>query len=102
MVADTLKAAHDSMLVRQGEQKRHYDLRRRAREPVMKPGDQIRIRNIGGPPGASRKLIPPWSPIHLLVRWLGRRHVECVDPKTGQTRRTHVRYLKPVVDRFVG
>ena len=101
LVSDTLKRAHDTLRSKQIAQKRAYDLRHRAREPSIKPGDQVRIRTVGGPSGVSRKLVPPWSPIHTMVRWLSRRHVECLNPHTGQTRRTHVKYLKPVVDRLV-
>ena len=101
LVANTLREAHDTLRSTQVTQKRAYDLRHRAREPTVRPGDQVRIRNVGSIPGVSRKLVPPWSPVHLMVRWLSRRHVECVDPQTGQSRRTHVKYVKPVIYRFV-
>ena len=101
LVASTLKTAHETVRVTQASQKRAYDLRHRAREPAIRPGDQVRLRNVEPTHGVSRKLVPPWSPVHIVVRWLSRRHVECLNPQTGQSRRVHVKYLKRVVDRFV-
>ena len=101
MVAGTLKRAHETIRQSQYAYKRAYDLRYRVREPRYKPGDQVRIRSFDKCKGVSRKMCDPWSCVHIVVSLVGRRHVDCLDPRTGRTRRTHVKYLKPVVERDV-
>ena len=98
MVASTLKAAHETLREGQNVQKRAYDLRHRVREPRYKPGDQVRIRNFDNCKGMSRKMCNPWTDVYIVVDLVGRRHVNCLDPRTGKTRRTHVKFLKPVVE----
>ena len=101
MVAGTLRAAHETLRDSQRVQKRAYDMRYRVREPTYKPGDQVRIRNFDERKGIPRKMCNPWSSVHVVVGLVGRRHVDCLDPRTGRTRRTHVKYLKPVIGRDV-
>ena len=101
LLADTLRQAHDETRRTQADMKRTYDLRHRAREPTIRVGDRVRMRNPSRQPGVSRKMTEPWSPTYIVVSRLSRRHVEYLDPRTGVTRRTHLKYLKPVVERDV-
>ena len=101
VLTDTLRQAHDVTRRTQTDMKRTYDLRHRTREPAIKVGDQVRLRNPGRQPGVSQKMTDPWSPTYIVVSRLSRRHVEYLDPRTGVTRRTHLKYLKPVVARDV-
>ena len=101
LLSDTLQTAHSRLRETQANMKRAYDLRHRAREPDFKPGGQVRLRSFDGPAGVSRKMVAPWSPIYVVVRRLSRRHVECMDARTGKPRRTHIKFLKHVVERNV-
>lgn len=101
LLSDSMKRARANMSASQTEQKRRYDLRFRAREPEIRPGDQIRVRNQRFSPGVSRKMVPPWSPVFVVVRWISRRHLEYMDPVTGRVWSTHVKFVKPVAVRPV-
>ena len=81
--------------------KRSYDLRHRVRELPIQPGDRVRLRSLDSPSGVSRKMLNPWSEDYVVLNKLSRRHVELLDPRTGKTRRTHIKFVKPVVDRKV-
>ena len=43
----------------------------------------------------------PWSPVYIVVGTAGKRHVDYLDPNTGITRRTHLKFVKPVLQRTV-
>lgn len=101
LLADTLKKAHGRLRLTQADMKHSYDLRHRVREPSIRPGDRVRLRSFDGPPGVSRKMASPWSEAYVVLNRLSRRHVELLDPRTGKTRRTHIKFVKPVVDREV-
>ena len=101
LLADTLRQAHDRLRQTQATMKRTYDLRHRTREPVIRVGDRVRLRNLNKRAGVSHKMVEPWSPMYIVVKRLSRRHLECLNPRTGETRRTHLKYLKHIVDRDV-
>lgn len=101
LLASTMRTAHERLRETQAGMKRAYDLRHRAREPAIRPGDQVRLRNFESQTGVSKKMMAPWSPVYIVVKRLSRRHVECLDTRTGKVRRTHIKYLKPVVVRDV-
>ena len=101
LLSETLRKARANISVSQARQKSQYDLRHRVREPHIKPGDQIRVRNQRFSPGISRKMTSPWSPVFVVVRWLSRRHLEYMDPVTGRVWSTHVKFVKPVAERAV-
>ena len=101
LLASTMRTAHERLRETQAGMKRAYDLRHRAREPAIRPGDQVRLRNFESQTGVSKKMVAPWSPVYIVVKRLSRRHVECLDTRTGKVRRTHIKYLKPVVVRDV-
>ena len=65
LLADTLRHAHDVTRQSQTEMKRTYDLRHRAREPTIKVGDQVRLRNLGRQPDVSQKMTDPSSPTYI-------------------------------------
>ena len=98
-VAQTLKTAHDSVDASQRTQKKHYDTRHHAKMTILKPGDQVRVRNVRFRPGVSRKMHDPWSSVCIVVGTVGKRHVDLLDPSTGITRRTHLKFVKPAVQR---
>ena len=89
LLSGTLKQARANLLSSQRQQKIRHDLKHGAKEPTIQPGDQIRIRNQNYRPGVSRKMVEPWSPIFVMVRWVSRRHLEYMDPVTGRIWATH-------------
>ena len=101
LLSSTLRRARDNSFTSQQKQKARYDLRHGVREPVIKPGDQIRVKNQSYRPGVSAKMIPPWSSIFVVIRWVSRRHLEYMDPATGRIWTTHVKFVKPVTERTV-
>ena len=100
-VSDTLKKAHTAFNASQGTQKMQYDRMCHAKMMHLSPGDEVRLKNANFRPGVSRKMHEPWSPIFGVVGMVGRRHVDYLDPRTGSTRRTHLKLVKPVVRREV-
>ena len=100
-VAETLKQAHEAFEESQRIEKKQYDRKYQARMMYLKPGDKIRVKNVQFRPGISRKMQDPWSPIYIVVDVVGRRHVDYVDPRNGITRRTHTKFVKPVVRREI-
>ena len=100
-VADTLKQAHAAFEGSQMTQKKQYDQKNHTKLLHLKPGDEIRVKNVHIRPGVSRKMLDPWSSVYVVVQMVGRRHVDYLDPRTGVTRRTHVKFVKPVVPRDV-
>ena len=81
-VAQTLKQAHDAYATSQMTQKKQYDRKHHVRLVDLRPGDQIRVRNVHFRPGFSRKMHDPWSSIFTVVDTVGRRHVDYLAGRT--------------------
>lgn len=96
MLSDVLRRAHKQQSESMRGYKQQYDRRHRARDPTLRPGDQIWLKNFD----ASAKMDDPWVGPYIVESCVGRRHVNYIDRK-GTVRRTHVKNVKRVCERSV-
>jgi len=96
MLSDVLQGAQKQQSESMGGYKQQYDRRHRARDPTLRPGDQIWLKNFD----ASANMDDPWVGPYIVEPCVGWRHVNYIDRK-GTVRRTHVKNVKRVCERSV-
>ena len=83
-MVDTSEQADKNQAVSYREYKAHYDKHNRASDICSRPGDRIWYHSFK----AKTKLDDPWVGLSVILRRVGRRHIEFSD-KRGLIRRTH-------------